>query len=63
MGFSCLGQGFRFHAILPVFANWLWAFVVCANWIAFGSLFRSPDVRLHQYNKSLVAMLFDDSED
>lgn len=62
MGFSCLGQGFRFHATLPVFANWLGAFVVRANWITFGSLILYPDVRLHQYNKSLLELRVDDPE-
>lgn len=36
----------------PVFANWLWAIVVSGAWMAFGSLFLYPDVRLYQYDES-----------
>lgn len=48
LGCALLGlQGLQ-----PVFANWLWAIVVSGSWMAFGSLFLYPDVRLYQYEDS-----------
>lgn len=52
------------HAGLGVFANWLWAVVISGAWIAFGSLFLYPDVRLYQYETSaLEGLLRPDSVD
>jgi|GEM_PF-4913331 len=53
LGVSLLGL----HAVQPVFASWLWAVVVGGAWIAFGSLFLYPDVRLYQYDESPLESL------
>lgn len=51
---------FALNAVQPVFANWLWAVVISGSWIAFGSLFLYPDVRLYQYDDAPLELLFDD---
>lgn len=49
---------FALNVFLPVYANWLWAVVISGSWVAFGSLFLYPDVRLYQYDDSPLEQLF-----
>lgn len=49
---------FTLNAIVPVYANWLWALVISGSWMAFGSLFLYPDIRLYQYDDSPLEQLF-----
>lgn len=52
------------HAVTGVFADWLWAVVISGAWMAFGSLFLYPDVRLYQYEEAAVErLLVDDPAD
>lgn len=52
------------HAATGVFADWLWAVVLSGAWMAFGSLFLYPDVRLYQYDESpLEGLLVDEPAD
>lgn len=60
LGFALIS----FQFVHPVFANWLWTVVIGGAWMAFGSLFLYPDVRLYQYDESpLENLIYEGSAD